>query len=90
MKRILSMLLAIVMLFSFAACSSSLAAEETDKETAEEATKTEEKKEEVKEKDTSPIVYPEGFSAGFGRTEVNPPVGVGLGGYGNHMTRLSR
>ena len=91
MKRILSLLLAIVMLFSFAACSSSLAAEETGKgSTAAEETKTEEKKEEVKEKDTSPIGYPEGFSAGFGRTEVNPPIGVGLGGYGNHMTRLSR
>ena len=91
MKRILSLLLAMAMLLSFAACSSSLESEETGKETAAaEETKTEETKEEVKEKDTSPIVYPEGFSVGFGRKEVNPPIGTGLGGYGNHMTRLSK
>ena len=81
MKRILSLLLAMVMLFSLAACSSSLETEETGKETApEEETKTEEKTEEVKEKDTSPIVYPETFSVGFGRKVVNPPIGTGLGG----------
>ncbi len=91
MKRILALILAAVMLLSFAACSSSLETEETGKEPATAGeTKTEETKEEVKEKDTSPIVYPEGFSAGFGRAVVNPPIGTGLGGYGNHMTRLSR
>ncbi|MBQ3075033.1 MAG: hypothetical protein IJC26_03105 [Clostridia bacterium] len=91
MKRILSLILAMVMLFSFAACSSSLESKETGKEpTATEETKTEETKEAEKEKDTSPITYPEGFSVGFGREVVNPPIGTGLGGYGNHMTRLSK
>lgn len=91
MKRILSLLLATVMLFSFAACSSSLNSEETGKENATaEETKTEQKTEEIKEKDTSPIVYPDTFSVGFGRKVVNPPIGTGLGGYGNHMTRLSK
>jgi len=91
MKRILSLLLAVAMLLSFAACSSSLEAEETDlKTTAAEKTETAETEEELKEKDTSPIVYPKGFSVGFGRKEVNPPTGTGLGGYGNHMTRLSK
>ncbi len=91
MKRLLSLLLALVMLLSFAACSSSLETAETGKEiaTAQE-TQTQEKKEEVKEKDTSPIVYPEEFSVGFARETVNPPLGTGLGGYGNHMSRLSK
>ena len=88
MKKLLSLFLVCCLLFSMVACSSTLSAEEsatqgnteTKNDTAENA-----KTEEEKEADTSPIVYPEGFSAGFGRTEVNPPIGVGLGGYGNHM-----
>lgn len=89
MKKILSLLLAFTMLLSLAACSSSLEPEETNGVTATEE-KNEETKEAEKEKDTSPIVYPEGFSVGFGRAVVNPPIGTGLGGYGNHMTRLSK
>lgn len=89
MKKMLSFLLALAMLLSLAACSSSLNTEETDKATVTEE-KKEETKETVKEKDTSPIVYPKEFSVGFGRAVVNPPIGTGLGGYGNHMTRLSR
>ena len=89
MKKILSLLLAFTMLFSLVACSSSLDTEETNGVTVTEE-KNEETKEAEKEKDTSPIVYPEGFSVGFGRAVVNPPIGTGLGGYGNHMTRLSK
>lgn len=92
MKRMLALFLAAVTLLSFAACSSSL---ETEKETAQtkEEAKTEVKKEDEKKEEKLPAIlpedYPEGFTVGFSRKTVNPENGTGLGGYGNHMTRLS-
>lgn len=91
MKQILALSLAVAMLFSFAACSS-LESQKTPEKTKEE-TKTEEKKEEKTEEKLPAVLpedYPEGFNVGFARETVNPPVGTGLGGYGNHNTRLSK
>ena len=69
MKRILSLVLAVLMLLSLCACtSSSLASEETAGATKETQAETKEAKE------TGPIVYPEGFSAGFGRTDITPEI----------------
>ena len=64
MKRIVTLILALSMLLSLCACSSSLATEET---VAESAT-AEHKTKEVKE--TGPIVYPEGYSVGYGSVDV--------------------
>ena len=76
MKKILALVLALVMLLSLCACSSGLATEETGEKvtaTAEPETET--------EQETGPIVYPEGFSAGFGRRDITPDVlPVDLGG----------
>ena len=76
MKKIVALLLAALMLLSLCACaSSSLAVDETAEKKTEEA-KTEEKKEKGE------IVYPEGFSAGFGRADITPesfPVDLGGG-----------
>ncbi len=75
MKRIVSILLALVMLLSLCACTSSSLESEETAGTAEE-TKTQIKE----EKETGPIVYPEGFSAGFGRADITPetfPVDLG-------------
>ena len=75
MKKIFVLLLAVSMLLSLCACaSSSLAGDETAKETATAATK------EKEEKETGEIVYPKGFSAGFGRQDITPtefPVDLG-------------
>ena len=89
MKRILSLIFCIIMLFSVS-CSSSLAVEETKGNHTESVTCEEEEKTEEKEKDTAPISIPEGFSVGYAKATVNPGQGVGLGGYGNETTRLSR
>lgn len=35
------------------------------------------------------LSLPDTFSAGFGRVAVNPPIGCGLCGFGNDMTRFS-
>ena len=78
MKRIVSLILAALMLLSLCACTSSSLAPQEEAETAEE-TKTEPKKE---EEETGPIVYPEGFSTGFGRQDITPdmfPVDLGGG-----------
>lgn len=75
MKRILSLFLACLMVLSLCACSSSLATEETVEEKTATATS------DVKKEDKK-IVYPEGFSAGFGRTDITPelfPVDLGGG-----------
>ena len=76
MKKILALLMALSMLLSLCACSSSLATDETgEKVTATAETETE-------EKETGPIVYPEGFSAGFGRSDITPdtlPADLGAG-----------
>ncbi len=88
MKRILSLILCLCMLLSLVACSSGLESTETKAtEESQEQNKTGSEKEEV---DTSPIVYPQGFSVGYGREVVNPPIGTGLGGYSNANDRLSR
>ncbi len=84
MKKIVSLFLAILMLLSLCACSSSLATEE-EKDTVEE-TKTEVKKE---EEETGPIVYPEGFSAGFGRQDITPDVFPADLGSGVMATRVA-
>jgi len=74
MKKIIAVLCLLAMILPLTACSTgSLSAGET--KTAEE-TKTEAKTEEVKE--TGPIVYPDTFSVGFGRTDISGPLPVGI------------
>ncbi len=89
MKRILSLALAVFMLLSCVACSSSLGVteEEEKKTTAEEVKSTSEKTE---EEDKGTITLPEGYSAGWARVTVNPDSGTGLGGFSNADTRLSK
>ena len=95
MRRILSLILAAIMLFSLVSCSSSLEAEKTvEKATAAEEAKEQKNQGTEKKEDAKPAIlpenYPEGFTVGFARTTVNPPSGTGLGGYGDHMSRLSK
>lgn len=95
MKRILALFLSILMLLSLIACSASIETEEEaqaeTEETKAEEKKTEEKKEEKEDLEiVLPDAYPEGFTVGYARKVVNPEPGTGLGGYGDHMTRLSR
>ncbi len=66
MKRLLSLLCLICVLFSTVACSSSL----TVTETAEN--KTENVTAETEENKTDKIVYPEGFSVGYARRDITP------------------
>ena len=74
MKKIVALFLAFLMLLSLCACaSSSLAGDETAEKT-ETATADTEKKEEKGE-----IVYPEGFSAGFGRADITCEVPATIG-----------
>lgn len=77
MKRIFTLILALLMILPLASCAASLATEETK----EEPTKTEEKtsSEETKGKTgeeeplpTGEIVYPEGFSVGYNRQDISP------------------
>ncbi len=83
MKKILSLLLVISMLLSFASCQSSLGKAGETKTTEAPLSATEETSETKNETvDNTPIVYPEGFSVGFGREIVTPPSGTGLAGYG--------
>ena len=78
MKRIVALMMVLAMLLSLCACASSSLASEETKETAtgkETVTKEE-------QMETGPIVYPEGFSAGFGREDITPetfPVDLGGG-----------
>ena len=75
MKRLFTLLLTLITLFSLCACSSSLPTEEkgtTENATAEEK-KTESKPQETEEPlPTGEIVYPEGFSVGYNRQDVSP------------------
>ena len=68
-------MLALLMLLPLCACSSSLAVDETAAKT-EEAETAEGTKE---EKETGPITYPEGFSAGFGRADITCEVPATIG-----------
>ncbi len=82
MKRFLAIFLALsTMLCSLVSCSSSLPEAETEAietESGKTEKKTEDKKEEKGE-----IVYPEGFSVGFGRVDISPPVPVTIDTYGD-------
>lgn len=66
MKRILSLLCLFSLLFSLAACSSGIVAEES------ENGKTDENQTEETQKISGDIVYPEGFAVGFGRGDITP------------------
>ncbi|MBE6712113.1 MAG: hypothetical protein E7580_01190 [Ruminococcaceae bacterium] len=95
MKQIPALLLALATLLSLVACSPSLASETKPEEVKQTAKAPEaEKNSEEEKKETLPPVlpenYPEGFTVGFARAIVTPENGTGLGGYGNHMTRLSK
>ena len=92
MKKTLSLILVFCMLLSLFSCSSSIAMEESKTgETATEENKKTATEEETKEEvDTSPIIYPQGFSVGYARAVVNPANGTGLGGYSSADTRLSQ
>ncbi len=68
MKRIFTLVLALVMLLPLCACSSGLATEAETKTDATEEKNTEEILE------TGPIVYPEGFSVGYGTVDVSGSV----------------
>ena len=93
MKRIISLLLALITLLSLCACSSGLATEEAN----EPETHTKEEKKETKTESeeeplpTGEIVYPEGFSVGYNRQSIAPEVfpiptytQFGHVGYSNH------
>ncbi len=74
MKKIVSIFLALVMLLPLCACASStLASDETAQETATATGEGEEQKK------TGPIVYPEGFSAGFGRADITCEIPANIG-----------
>ena len=88
MKRILAFILTFVMLLTCASCASSIAAEDTN--AAENGTVTSEGgKTETKTEEKGEIVIPEGFSVGYAKEKVNPPIGTSLGGFGNANDRLS-
>ena len=77
MKRILTLILALLMILPLASCAASLATEETNEEpTKTEAKKTaENKKEETSTEEPLPtgdVVYPEGFSVGYNRQDISP------------------
>ncbi len=84
MKRILSLILACVMILSLVACSSSIAVTEEGATGTTEENKTVAKTE---EKDEGPITLPEGYSAGFSRVTLNPETGTFLGGFSNGERR---
>ncbi len=99
MKRTLSLVLLFCMLLSLFSCSSSLTVEEskTGETATEENGKTvteepsaEETATEGETEDSTPISYPQGFSVGWARAEINPANGTGLGGYSSADTRLSK
>lgn len=86
MKRILALILALAALVSLISCAASLAEEpKTETETTEgKKTATETAAPDGTTHD------PTGFSVGFGRVKVTPPAGIGLGGFGNTDSRLSK
>lgn len=93
MKKLISLFLALITIFTLCACSSELATEETGEPDAQI---TEEKKETKTESEEEPlptgeIVYPEGFSVGYNRQSIAPEVfpiptytQFGHVGYSNH------
>ena len=74
MKRIISLLLALITLLSLCACSSDLATEETGETKEQTEGEKKETKTEAEEEPlpTGDIVYPEGFSVGYSRVDVSP------------------
>ena len=72
MKKIIALLCLLAMVLPLCACGGgSLTLEETATEV-----KTEEKKTETAEEEKGEIVYPEGFSVGFGRADISGPLPV--------------
>lgn len=81
MKRFLAFFMMLILLLcSFVSCSSSSLSAEKPTRTDSELEKTE-----VGEKtdDSGEIVYPDGFSVGFGRAEISPSVPVTIDTYGD-------
>ncbi len=74
MKKIIALLCLLALCLPLCACASGGldAPAVTEENKTNEATDTEEVKE------TGPIVYPEGFSAGFGRVDISGPLPVGV------------
>ena len=87
MKRFLAVFLTLcTILCALVSCSSGLAEVSTEtEETKDEqiGKKTDENKENKEEK--GEIIYPEGFSVGFGRAEISPPLPVTIDTYGSGM-----
>ncbi len=75
MKRIVSLILAVLMILPLAACSSSLASDPVENKTTAEEKKTEEKKKETADKE---IALPEGFSAGYAMVDITPDVELSI------------
>ncbi len=67
MKKLVALLSLLAICLPLCACDSSLTVESTRTQTATAENKTESTKKEKKE-----IVYPEGFSVGYARTEITP------------------
>lgn len=89
MKRVLLFFLCFTMVFSLISCSSSLVMEtkteaqnKTVEHTEEEAVVTQENK-------PDGIFDPTGFSVGFARNKITPPMDTSMAGYGNSETRRS-
>ncbi len=73
MKRILSLILALVMIFSLVSCASQISSTQgSEAKTQEQQNEAENKKEEVLTK--GEISLPEGFSAGYARVDITPQV----------------
>ncbi len=89
MKKITA-LLCLLLALCMVACSSSIApAESTATEETKDQVKTEEQKTTEEVLSEGPH-DPTGFATGFGKVVVNPNPGVGLGGYSNADSRVSR
>ncbi len=73
MKKIISLLCLLAICLPLCACGPSLAIEETKTSTTENKTNT--TKEDNK---ADPIVYPNGFSVGFGRVDISGPLPVAI------------
>ena len=87
-KRIFALFLIVLMLFSLLSCSSSIQISKTS-ETAHQK-ESEEKTETEEMKETGDIILPQGFSVGYAKKAVNPDEGVGLAGFSNVGSRLSK
>ena len=73
MKKLIALLCLLSICLPLCACGGgSLATPETKTKTETAETKTEEARE------TGPIVYPKGFSVGFGRADISGPLPVGI------------